>query len=99
MWLLKGLGSTWDKYVYVHSIYMCVCVCLFVCVCVCACVRVCVCVCLTGHAVALHAAHLVLRLQRGQQRGSYGDAVQHGAELQHDGLLLQPLGQLGELVG
>lgn len=53
----------------------------------------------TGHAVALHAAHLVLCFQRREQRGTDGDAIHHGAELEHDGLLLQAFGKLGELVG
>lgn len=49
--------------------------------------------------MALHATHLVLRLQRGQQGGPDGDAVYHGAELEDDGLLLQAFGELRELVG
>lgn len=49
--------------------------------------------------MALHAAHLVLSLEGGQQGRSYGDAVHHGTELEDDGLLLQTLWQLGELIG
>ena len=53
----------------------------------------------TCHAVALHAAHFVLCFQRGQQGSPDGDPIHHGAELEDDGLLLQALGKLRELIG
>ncbi len=53
----------------------------------------------TCHAMALHAAHFVLRFQRGQQGSTDGDAIHHGAELEDDGLLLQAFGKLRELIG
>lgn len=49
--------------------------------------------------MALHATHFVLCFQRGQQGGPDGDAIHHGAELEYDGLLLQALGKLRELIG
>lgn len=52
----------------------------------------------TCHPVAPHPAHLVLGPQGGQQRGSDGDAVQHGTELQDQRLLFQAFWQLRKLI-
>lgn len=52
----------------------------------------------TCHPVAPHPAHLVLSPQGGQQRGSDGDAIQHGAELQDEGLLFQAFRQLRKFI-